>query len=75
MMMKSTTKNIAAIAAEIRLIISQACQTGMKVLRYFSEPIIKNIEAVPINEMPRTNKIRIIMLVIKSFCNRFLRRV
>ncbi len=73
MIRKSAKKNITAITAEIRLIISQACQTGMKVLRYFSEPIIKNIEAVPINEIPRAKKIRVIMLVIKSFCKRFLR--
>lgn len=75
MIRKSTKNNITAITAEIRPIISQACQTGMKVLRYFSEPTIQNIEAVPINEIPRANKIRIIMPVIKSFCKRFLRTV
>ena len=53
----------------------QAFHAGMKVIRYFNDPMRVKRAADPINEMTRVNKTLIIMLVIKSFLRRFFRAV
>jgi len=52
-------------------VMYQAFHAGIKVLRYFSDPISVKMDADPINEMVRANRMLIIMLVIKSFLIRF----
>ena len=54
-------------------VMYQAFHAGMKVIRYFSDPISVKMAADPKNEMTRANKTLIIMLVIRSFLRRFFR--
>ena len=44
----------------------------MKVLRYFSDPMSRKMEADPRNEITSADKILIIMPVIRSLWRRFL---
>ena len=70
---KSAKKSSIPITAEIRPINPQAFHAGMKVLRYFNDPISKKRIADPINESTITNKTLIIMPEIRSLLRRFLR--
>jgi hypothetical protein len=73
--MKSTKKSRPAIAAEVRPIMVQACHAGIKVLRYFRDPMSRNRAADPIDAITRANKILAVMPAIRSFWRRFLRAV
>jgi hypothetical protein len=75
MMMKSTKKSSPPITPEVRSMMSQAFHAGMKVLRYFSDPMSKKMEADTINEITRADKTLTIMPVIRSLWRRFLRAV
>ncbi len=63
------------MAPEVRPIMSQASQTGIMVLRYFSCPMRRKRAADPINEITSANKTLTIIPVIRSFWRRFLRAV
>jgi hypothetical protein len=65
MKMKSTKKSSEPTTPEVRPMIYQAFHAGMKVLRYFSDPMRMKIEADPINAIARPNKILTIMPAIK----------
>jgi len=71
--MKSTAKSSPPITPEVRPMMVQACHTGMKVLRYFSDPMSKKMAADPIDEITSTNKTLTIRPEIRSLCRRFLR--
>ncbi len=75
MKMKSTKRSRAPTAPEARPMMPQAIQAGMKVLRYFSDPISKKRAAEPINEITSTNKTHTIIPEIRSLWRRFLRAV
>jgi hypothetical protein len=53
-------------------VMYQAFHAGIKVIRYFSDPIRIKREAEPMNEITRETKMLIIMLVMRSFLRRFL---
>ena len=73
MMMKSAKSSVAPMAPEVTPVMYQAFHAGMKVMRYFSDPMRMNKEADPMNEITRETKMLIIMLVMRSFLRRFLR--
>jgi hypothetical protein len=75
MMMKSAKKSKPAIAAEVNPIMVQACHTGIKVLKYFSDPMSRKRAADPTSKITRATKTLTIMPVIRSFWRRFLRAV
>lgn len=75
MIMKSAKRRSAPITPEVMPVMYQASQAGMKVLRYFSDPMRMKREADPMNEITRANKMLIVMPVIRSFLRRFLRAV
>jgi hypothetical protein len=54
-------------------VMYQAFHAGIKVPRYFSDPISVKMAADPRKEMTKANKMLIIMLVIRSFLSRFFR--
>jgi len=74
-MMKSAKNSTAAAMPEVMPIMYQASQAGIKVLRYFSDPIRMKREAEPINEMPSVNKTLLTILIIISLLRRFLTAV
>ena len=53
--------------------IYHAFQAGMKVIRYFSDPIKMKREADPKNEITKDTKMLTIILVIRIFLSLFLR--
>jgi hypothetical protein len=65
----------APITPEEMPVTYQAVHAGMKVMRYFSDPMRMKREAEPINEITRAVKTLTIMLVIIIFLKRFLRAV
>ena len=73
MMMKSAKRSSAPMTPEVMPVMYQASHGGMKVMRYFSDPMRINREADPMNEITRETKMLIIMLVMRSFLRRFLR--
>lgn len=73
MMMKSAKRSITPITPEVMPVMYQASHAGMKVMRYFSEPMRIKREADPMNEITRETKMLIIMLVMRIFLRRFLR--
>jgi hypothetical protein len=72
---KRTKKTIPPITAEVRPMTPQAFHAGIKVPRYFSDPISKKTIADPINEITKANKTLTIMPEIRSLWRRFLRAV
>ena len=73
MTMKSTKKSSPPITPEVIPMMSQALHSGMKVLRYFSDPMSRKRDADPRNEITSDTKTLIIMPVIRSLWRRFLR--
>jgi len=73
MVMKSTKKSSPPITPEMSAMMLQASHSGIKVLRYFSDPMRMKTEADPSNKIAKANKTLAIMLVIRSFWRRFLR--
>ena len=71
-MMKRTEKSSPPITPEISPMMVQACHAGMKVLRYFSDPMSMKMEADPIKEITKDNKTLTIMPMIRSLWRRFL---
>jgi hypothetical protein len=61
------------ITPEVMPMMSQAFHAGMKMLRYFSDPMRMKMEADPINAITRANKTLTIIPVIRSLWSRFLR--
>jgi hypothetical protein len=72
MMMKSTKKSSAPITPDVRPMMYQAFHSGMKVLRYFSDPMSKKMKADPINRITRADKALTITPMINSLWRRFL---
>ena len=72
MMMKSAKRSSAPMTPEVIPVMYQASHGGMKVMRYFSDPMRINREADPMNEITRETKMLIIMLVMRIFLRRFL---
>jgi hypothetical protein len=70
---KSAKQSNPPITAEVRPITLQAIHAGIKVLRYFSDPISRNKLADPINEITRADRMLTIMPEIRSLWRRFLR--
>ena len=73
MMMTSAKRSSAPMTPEVMPVMYQAFHAGMKVMRYFSDPMRINREADPMNEITRETKMLIIMLVMRIFLRRFLR--
>ncbi len=48
----SAINNTAAVTAELAATTNHACQAGMNVCKYLSDPIRKNSEAAPAIEIP-----------------------
>jgi len=71
---KSAKKSNMPITDEMRPIIPQASHAGIKVLRYFRDPIIRNRMADPISEIIMAKKTMTIIPEIRSLRRRFLRR-
>ena len=71
-MMKSAKNTTAAVMPEVIPIMYQASQEGIKVLRYFSDPISMKSEAEPINEIPSANKTLPTIPITISLLRRFL---
>lgn len=72
MMMKSTKRSSPPITPEVKPMMPHAFHSGMKVLRYFSDPISMKMEADPINTITMDNKTLTTMPVIRSLLRRFL---
>ena len=58
---------------EVRPTMYQAFHAGMKVLRYFSDPMRMKMEADPINAITKDNKTLTIIPMIRILWRRFLR--
>ena len=67
MMMKSTKRSSAPITVKVIPVMYPAFQVGMKVMRYFSDPMRIKREADSVNEITKDTMMLIIMLVIRSF--------
>ena len=66
-MRKTVAKSAIPITIEIIPINVQASHAGMNIKKYFSEPIMMKMDAVPINEVAAATKTIAIIDVIKSF--------
>ena len=72
-MMKSAKKSTPAITPEVMPMMYQASHTGIKVLRYLSDPMSMKREADPINKIPKDIKTLPTMPKTRSLLRRFFK--
>jgi hypothetical protein len=72
MKMKRAKKSRMPITPEVIPMTPQAFHAGIKVIRYFSDPISRKRIADPVNEITMANKTVTIKPEIRSLWRRFL---